>query len=41
MFNEREKDLSLKKIPFGIENIITSEGHGLKLYVTNYFDVVI
>jgi hypothetical protein len=43
MFNETEKDLnlSLRKTPFGIENIITSEGHGLNLYDSNRFGVVV
>jgi hypothetical protein len=42
MFNETEKDLnlSLRKISFGIENTITSEGHRLKLYA-NSFGVVV
>jgi hypothetical protein len=43
MLNETEKDLnlSLRRTPFGIENSITSEGHGLNLYATNRFGVVV
>lgn len=43
MFNETEKqlNLSLRKTPFDIENIITSESHLLNLYDTNSFGFVV
>jgi hypothetical protein len=39
--NRKELNLSLRKTPFGIENIITSEGHRLNLYDTNSFGAVV
>jgi len=41
--NETEKELNLplRKTPFGIENIITSEGHRLNIYDSNSFGVVV